>query len=321
MSTGTLLSNLRPANGTGGADGQGGPARHNRYGLLLVVLIVSYLLSAFFQGKWVSAVQIGLFLGVSLIAFQAERIQRRTARLLFGVIVLGSAVAAVLALNKSELDSGLAYCWSALMLGAAAAVIIRRVLAQPEVSLRSIYGAVSAYVIIGLMFAAIYAAINQFTHLEFFAQVSNPGLKTFQYFSFVTLTTLGYGDYTAQQSGGQAVAVIEAILGQIFLATLVARLVAGYRGSNLRQQAGQASTSPAQAAGPAHQGEPAQPDPVRPDGPGNQADPAQPPAPGNQSSLAQSAGPGHDPVQGQTAARLSPRARARQARRARLRPG
>ena len=316
MSTGTLLGNLRPANGTGEAGHPGQPVRHNRYGLLLVVLLVSYVLSAFLQAKWVEAVQIGLFLGVSLIALQAENIKRRTARLLAGVIVLGSVVAVVLALNKSELDSGLAYCWSALLLGTAAAVIIRRVLAQPEVSLRSIYGAVSAYVIIGLVFAAIYAAINQFTHLEFFAQVSNPGLKTFQYFSFTTLTTLGYGDYTAKQSGGQAVAVIEAMLGQIFLATLVARLVAGYRGSNLRQQAGQASTSPAQAAG--HEDQASH---VQPTDPGNQADPAQPPVPGNQSSLAQSAGLGHDPVQGQTAARLSPRARARQARRARLRPG
>ena len=304
MSPGTLLGNLRPANGPGRAGRQVEPRRHNRYGLLLVVLMVSYLVSAFFQGKWVSAVQIGLFLGVSLIAFQAERIRRRTARLLFGGIVFGSAVAAVLALNKSELDSGLAYIWSALMLAAAAAVIIRRVLAQPEVSLRSIYGAVSAYVIIGLTFAAIYAAINQFTHLEFFAQVSNPGLKTFQYFSFTTLTTLGYGDYTAKQSGGQAVAVIEAMLGQIFLATLVARLVAGYRGTGPRQQAGPAAASPAQAVGHEDQASLAQVD-----GPRNQADPAQPTS------------PGRDPGAGPAAAPLSPRARARQARRARLRPG
>jgi hypothetical protein len=47
----------------------------------------------------------------------------------------------------------------------------------------------------------------------------------------VTLTTLGYGDFTAAASGGQAFAVIEAITGQIFLATLVARLVAGFRGA------------------------------------------------------------------------------------------
>jgi hypothetical protein len=313
MSTGTLLSNLRPTDGPAEDGRPGEPARHNRYGLLLVVLMVSYLLSAFFGGKWVSAVQIGLFLGVSMIAFQAERIQRRTARLLAGVIVLGSVVAVVLALNKSELDSGLAYCWSALLLGTAAAVIIRRVLAQPEVSLRSIYGAVSAYVIIGLTFAAVYAAINQFTAEEFFAQGSVASLKTFQYFSFTTLTTLGYGDYTAQQSGGQAVAVIEAILGQIFLATLVARLVAGYRGTSSRQQAG---ASPAQAARHEEQASHA-----RPAGSEDQTGAGQPTGPGNQASGAQHASPGDDLARDGTTARLSPRARARQARRARLRPG
>jgi len=55
--------------------------------------------------------------------------------------------------------------------------------------------------------------------------------QTFQYFSFTTLTTLGYGDYTALENSGRAVAVMEALTGQIFLATLVARLVAAFRTS------------------------------------------------------------------------------------------
>ena len=51
----------------------------------------------------------------------------------------------------------------------------------------------------------------------------------FQYFSFTTLTTLGYGDFTAAFKGGRAVAMLEAMTGQIFLATLVAKLVATFR--------------------------------------------------------------------------------------------
>jgi voltage-gated potassium channel Kch len=304
MSPGTLLRNLRPEDGTGDANGQGTRRRRARYGLLLLVLMVSYVLSAFIGGKWVDAVQIGLFLGVSLLAVRAENVNRRAAQLVAVVIVTGSVVAAVLALNKSEVDSGLAYSWSALMLLFAAGVIVRRVLAQPEVSLQSIFGAISAYMIIGLMFAAIYEAINKFTAEPFFAQGAGYGLKTFQYFSFTTLTTLGYGDYTAKQPGGQAVAVMEALLGQIFLATLVARLVAAFRGISLRQRADAADpASAAQAAGP-----------------GNQAGPVQDPSPRNQADPAQPAGPGNDPTRGGTAARPSPRARARQARRARLRP-
>jgi voltage-gated potassium channel Kch len=53
--------------------------------------------------------------------------------------------------------------------------------------------------------------------------------------SFTTLTTLGYGDYTAAYSSGQAVAVLEALVGQVFLATLVARLVAAFRAPANRQ--------------------------------------------------------------------------------------
>jgi hypothetical protein len=322
MSPGTLLRTLRPADGTGEA-GQGSTGvhqHHTRYGLLLAVLMVSYVLSAFIQEKWFTGVQIGLFLVVTLLAFRAENFKRRAAQWAATVAIAGSIVAVFLALNKSEVDSALAYSWSAVLLLFAVAVIVRRVLAQPEVTLQSIFGAISAYIIIGLMFAAVYEAINQFTAHEFFVQTSTPTLKTFQYFSFTTLTTLGYGDYTTQNSGGQAVAVMEALLGQIFLATLVARLVAGFRRTSQRLHAGAVPQADPPQPGPVqpahvHTG------PVRPAGPGNQAGPAQPPDPGNQSSLAQSTGPGHDPAPGSTAARLSPRARARQARRARLRPG
>ena len=84
------------------------------------------------------------------------------------------------------------------------------------------------------MFAAFYAAIYHLTHSPFFANNQPASTQTFQYFSFVTLTTLGYGDFTAVQNGGRAVAVLEALAGQVFLATLVARLVSAYR-TPLRQ--------------------------------------------------------------------------------------
>ena len=62
----------------------------------------------------------------------------------------------------------------------------------------------------------------------FFANGQPANTQTLQYFSFTTLTTLGYGDFTAAGSLGRAVAVLEALTGQVFLATLVARLVSAY---------------------------------------------------------------------------------------------
>jgi voltage-gated potassium channel Kch len=103
------------------------------------------------------------------------------------------------------------------------------VLARPTVTVQSIYGALSAYLIIGLMFATFYSAIEHLGGGHFFAHGQPGNTQTFQYFSFTTLTTLGYGDFTAAGNGGRAVAVIEALVGQVFLATLVARLVAAFR--------------------------------------------------------------------------------------------
>jgi ion channel len=298
MSTGTLLKHLRPIGGTSQADqgNTGVPERHSRYGLLLVMLLFSYVLSAFVQRTWVLALQIALFLGVSALAVQSERLKRRTVHVLVGVTIGGSIIAITLALTQSaNAAGGVAYLWAALMLLFAVVLIVRRVLAQPEVSLQSIFGAVSAYVIIGLMFASVYGAINQFTAGDFFVQGAASGtLKTFQYFSFTTLTTLGYGDYTAKQSGGQAVAVMEAMLGQIFLATLVARLVSAFRRTDRGHETGSAAT-----AGPA-----------RAPGGGNQPGSAQPARPGDKPGLAGAPRP---------TTRASPRARARQARRSRLR--
>jgi Ion channel len=97
--------------------------------------------------------------------------------------------------------------------------------------MQSIYGALSAYIIIGLMFAAFYAAIEHLGAGHFFANGQTASTQTFQYFSFTTLTTLGYGDFTAAGSGGRALAVMEALTGQVFLATLVARLVTAFRAS------------------------------------------------------------------------------------------
>jgi hypothetical protein len=205
----------------------------NRAGVLLLVLIITYLLSAFISGALFSTFQVLLFLAVVLISLRNAPLQRASLRAVTIVLVAGSVVAAVLlVVDSNGPGAGVANFWTGLILLVAAGLIVRRVLARPDISLQSIYGALSAYLILGLMFASFYAGMYHFGGDTFFAHQGHVGdTRLFQYFSFVTLTTTGYGDYTAAASGGQAVAVIEAITGQIFLATLVARLVAGFRGA------------------------------------------------------------------------------------------
>jgi hypothetical protein len=207
----------------------GPPETVGRYGVLLLLLISTYLLSAFSFGKLVGDLQVAAFAAVLLLALRTSRVRRRTARLAGGVALIGSAAAGAADLTGTAAGYGAAEIWKALLLLLTVVLIVRRVLDRPTVTIQSIYGALSAYLIIGLMFAAGYAAIEHLGSGHFFADGQRANTQTFQYFSFTTLTTLGYGDFTAAGDGGRAIAVMEALTGQVFLATLVARLVAAFR--------------------------------------------------------------------------------------------
>jgi hypothetical protein len=228
----TQASTARRAAIIGGRAGPTEPV--GRYGLLLLVLIVTYLLSASGFSTLAADVQTVLFLTLLLLlALRTAKVSQRAARTAAAVALAGSAAATAAVLTHTEVGDGAADIWKGLLLLVTAALIVRRVLAKSTVTLQSIFGAISAYMIIGLMFAAFYAAIWRLGGGSFFAgqQAADhqTNTQTIQYFSFTTLTTLGYGDFTAASDGGRAVAVIEALIGQVFLATLVARLVASFR--------------------------------------------------------------------------------------------
>ena len=204
------------------------PGTPGRFGLLLLVLIGTYLLSAFTTGPFVEALQGVLFTAAALLALRNSPVPRRAVRLILVAAVAGAAIMVTLSL-ATQTGRAVADIWAGLLLLFVVAVIVYRVLAFGTVTLQSIYGALSAYLVIGLMFAAFFAAMDHLGGGHFFVPGEAANTQTFQYFSFTTLTTLGYGDFTAAGSAGRAVAVLEALTGQIFLATLVARLVATFR--------------------------------------------------------------------------------------------
>lgn len=216
--------------GRGGRGRTGPSQRGGRYGLLLAVLVGTYLFSAFNGRHLATEAQIGLFALLLLLAMRSSPLPGRWPLVINTVTVVGSAAAFGAVLTGTSGGAGAAELWKALVLLMTAVMVVRRVLAKPTVTIQSIYGALSAYLIVGLMFAACYAAIQQLSQTDFFADNQPVNTQTLQYFSFTTLTTLGYGDFTAAGNGGRSIAVMEALTGQVFLATLVARLVSAYRG-------------------------------------------------------------------------------------------
>lgn len=111
-----------------------------------------------------------------------------------------------------------------------AAVIFERIFRAGHVTVHRISGAVAAYLLIGLFFAFVYDAIEILLPGSF--QFAKPGLRDdaladpMTYFSFTTLTTVGYGDVTPQVPLTQALANLESLIGQLFPTILIARLVA-----------------------------------------------------------------------------------------------
>jgi len=117
--------------------------------------------------------------------------------------------------------------WLSAVLLATIAVIVRRLLEHRAVTVQTLFGALSAYLLIGFLFAALYSTVAHLGPDRLFFAGGEPATSaSLQYFSFVTMTTTGYGDLTPVGSGPRSLAVLEALLGQIFLVTLVARLVA-----------------------------------------------------------------------------------------------
>ena len=94
-----------------------------------------------------------------------------------------------------------------------------------RVTHETVLGALCAYILVGLLFAFLYLAVSNLRSGPFFAQPGEHVQSEFLYYSFVTLTTLGFGDLSPSVGLPQALTAIEALLGQIFLVTMVARLV------------------------------------------------------------------------------------------------
>ena len=106
-----------------------------------------------------------------------------------------------------------------------AVVVAMGAVAQNEVNSRSVAGAICVYLLFGMLFMFLYGVLADLGHGPFFAQGTDGTRALRLYFSFVTLATLGYGDYTPATNLGHALAVLEALLGQLYLVTVVAVVV------------------------------------------------------------------------------------------------
>jgi hypothetical protein len=108
---------------------------------------------------------------------------------------------------------------------AVAVGVLRDLRAAREVRLEAVFGVLSFYMLVGMAFGFVYGAIDRFGAEPFFAGGQSASVSHCLYFSFTTLATVGYGDFVARTDVGHTLAVSEALLGQIYLVTVVSLIV------------------------------------------------------------------------------------------------
>jgi hypothetical protein len=121
----------------------------------------------------------------------------------------------------------LALAWFLLVVVAPMFVLVR-VLRHPKVTLETIFGVVCVFLLIAIAATFAFLSISRFGAAPFFGDPEPT--TSFMYFSLVTISTLGYGDLAPNGDFGRMIAAFEAVLGQVFLVTVVARLVSLYSG-------------------------------------------------------------------------------------------
>jgi ion channel len=105
-----------------------------------------------------------------------------------------------------------------------------RLVEERGVGFQSVFGALAIYLLLGLTFGFFIGAIASGFSGDYFAQGTDGTQAQRLYFSFTTLTTTGFGDLTARTPPGRAIAVLEMLIGQLYLVTVIATLVGNLRG-------------------------------------------------------------------------------------------
>jgi hypothetical protein len=213
------------------------PRFADSFGLVLVLLILSYfVIAAGGDGNLGRIVSIVIFAATTWLALRAAQVKRRILRIALALIPLATLLAVVLMLTGSEETASIvARVLTVLLVVVAPIAILKRLVEHPVISLNTFYGAVCVYLLIAMFFATTYGLIALVSGEQFFAQLTVSPQDTpavdYLYFSFVTITTTGYGDFSAATGLGRMTAVLEAIFGQLYLITVVALVV-----QNLGQQ-------------------------------------------------------------------------------------
>jgi hypothetical protein len=201
--------------------------RTDTYGLVLILILLDYIaVSALNDSSW-SRVCIVVLLGLTLWYTLRVSGARRIWRLLAIVFLVGSTVSAIISelTPREDVLAQRLTITCGVLLFITPIAIARRISTHRVITVETVMGAVSVYLLIGMSFAFMYSGIAYLSGAPFFSGQSTATINDYLFFSYSTLTTVGYGNLVPEGTVGQTFAMLEALFGQIYLVIVVARLV------------------------------------------------------------------------------------------------
>ena len=209
--------------------------RKFRYLNLLVVIIAMMVISPFTARSPILRFANNIVLTLVLLSV-VNTVKRQRTTFLIGLI-LGIPWVLIAWLHLIEsitVNPAISFLASMIFDAYIIFILLRHIIRSKRVTADILYGAVSVYILLGVFFASFYVFLDAITPTEMFMNAGaaatgspNDGINMF-YFSFVTLTTLGYGDIQPVADVSRVFAVIEAMTGVLYSAALIGKLIGLY---------------------------------------------------------------------------------------------
>ncbi len=204
--------------------------QRERFGLLLGAILTAFAIQGVATPEKWEEVLVAALLGVTLLLalWTADARPRiiRGAVVIVALVILASVVEAA----NGNINGRAVRIANALLVTLAPPAIIigvvRSLRARQTVTIEAVFGVLCVYILLGMFFAFLYGAIDNLDGEAFFAAGAKGTVSNCLYYSFTTLTTVGYGDLTSSSNLGHTLSVSEALIGQIYLVTVVSLIVA-----------------------------------------------------------------------------------------------
>ncbi len=202
-----------------------------RYGLVLLLAVLSTGVQMLLRDTpvaWlVQALLMAATVVTALFAEDATRAQWQRVGLLVGVATMALIAAAIA--GQGQAERGITFGLNGLMAVAGAVIVTRGVVGgirvERRVTLHSVMGALTVYLLAGLVFGFSYGVMDAIAGSPVLSHIGSDKHAEEVYFSFITLTTVGYGDIAPVAAAARMTSVLEALFGQLYLVTIVAVIV------------------------------------------------------------------------------------------------